>query len=62
MRLVDADALIKDILALPNCPNGFSDTYDKARIIDVINEQPTFERKIEKWIYYPNYGASRYER
>ena len=40
-RLIDADKLRKDILDLPNCYNGFSDTYDKAYIIDVIDEQPT---------------------
>ena len=40
-RLIDADKLRKDILDLSNCYNGFSDTYDKAYIIDVIDEQPT---------------------
>lgn len=42
-RLIDADKLRKDILDLPNCYNGFSDTYDKACIIDVIDEQPTVD-------------------
>lgn len=41
MRYIDADRLRKDILGLPNCYNGFSDTYDKALIIDRIDEQPT---------------------
>ena len=40
-RLIDADKLRKDVLDLPNCYNGFSDTYDKACIIDMIDEQPT---------------------
>ena len=40
-RYIDADRLRKDILGLPNCYNGFSDTYDKALIIDRIDEQPT---------------------
>ena len=40
-RLIDADKLRKDVLDLPNCYNGFSDTYDKAMIIDLIDEQPT---------------------
>lgn len=44
-RLIDTDALKEDILALPNCPNGFSDTYDKACIIGVIDEQPTIEER-----------------
>ena len=48
MRLIDADALKKDVLDLPNCYNGFSDTYDKACIIGLIDEQPTIEER--KWI------------
>lgn len=42
-KLIYADSLIQDILALPNCYNGFSDTYDKACIIGVIDEQPTVD-------------------
>lgn len=48
MRLIDKDALKKDVLALRDCYNGFSDTYDKACIIGVIDEQPTIEP--ERWI------------
>ena len=48
MNLIDKDALKKDVLDLPNCYNGFSDTYDKACIIGVIDEQPTIEEC--KWI------------
>lgn len=40
-RLIDADKLRKDVLDLPNCYNGFSDAYDKALIIDLVDEQPT---------------------
>lgn len=43
MRLINADALKKDVLDLHDCYNGFSDTYDKACIIGVIDEQPTIE-------------------
>lgn len=43
MRLIDADRLKKDTLDLPDCPNGFSDTYDKERILDLIEEQPTVD-------------------
>jgi len=39
MKLIDADALRKDVLALPNCYNGFSDAYDKSLIIELIDEQ-----------------------
>lgn len=50
-RLIDADKLKKDVLDLPDCYNGFSDTYDKACIIGVIDELPTIEeRKKGKWI------------
>lgn len=47
-KLIYVDKLKKDILDLPNCYNGFSDTYDKACIIGVIDEQPTVEER--KWI------------
>jgi DNA-directed RNA polymerase subunit RPC12/RpoP len=50
-RLIDADRLRKDILNLQDCYNGFSDTYDKACIIGVIDEQPTAE-KVGKWIIH----------
>ncbi len=43
MRLIDADKLKKDVLDLPNCYNGFSDTYDKSYIIGVLDEQPTID-------------------
>ena len=48
MKLIDKDALKKDVLDLPNCYNGFSDTFDKACIIGLIDEQPTIE--VPKWI------------
>lgn len=52
MRLIDANKLRKAVESLPNCYNGFSDTYDKACIIGVIDEQPTIEPvKRGKWIY-----------
>ena len=49
-RLIDADKLKKDVLDLPDCYNGFSDTYDKACIIGVIDEQPIIKPKKGKWI------------
>ena len=60
MELINKDALKKDILDLQDCYNGFSDTYDKACIIGVIDEQPTIEeRKTGKWIDVacPNCGC-----
>jgi hypothetical protein len=44
-RLINADKLKKDVLDLPDCYNGLSDTYDKACIIGVIDEQPTIEER-----------------
>ena len=49
MRLIDADALKKEVLGLTNCYNGFSDTYDKACIIGLIDEMPTISPKTGKW-------------
>ena len=40
-RYIDADKLIKDVGNLHDCYNGFSDTYDKACIIGLVEEQPT---------------------
>lgn len=52
-KLIYVDRLKKDILALKDCDNGFSDTYDKACIIGVIDEQPTIEeRKTGEWEIY----------
>lgn len=39
MKLIDANRLIDEVLALPNCYNGYSDTYDKSLIIGLIDEQ-----------------------
>ena len=39
--LIDRQDAIKAIEDLPNCYNGFSDTYDKAYIIGVIDELPS---------------------
>lgn len=51
-KLIGVDRLKRDILALHDCYNGFSDTYDKACIIGVIEEQPTIEeRKTGRWIW-----------
>lgn len=43
MRLIDADKLKQDVLEWKDCPNGYSDTYDKARIISGIDEAPTID-------------------
>lgn len=41
--LISRQAALDAIHGLPDCPNGFSDTYDKARIIEVLKDLPTIE-------------------
>ena len=50
--LISRAEAIKAIEDLPNCYNGFSDTYDKACIIGTLEEVPSAEpeRKKGKWI------------
>ena len=43
MRLIDSDKLRKDVLELPDCPNGYSDTFDKSMILVLIDEAPTVD-------------------
>ena len=56
MRLIDADELRRDVLELPNCPNGYSDTYDKSMILALVDEVPTVDAEPVKhghWIFNP---------
>lgn len=39
-KFIELSRAIKEIEDLPNCYNGFSDTYDKATIIGVLEEVP----------------------
>lgn len=61
-RPIDADKLKKDVLDLPDCYNGFSDTYDKAMILALVDEQPTVDAvevvrcKDCKWHEYEEAG------
>ena len=43
--LISRQAAIKAIDDLPNCNNGYSDTYDKACIIGVLEELPSVKPK-----------------
>lgn len=47
--LISRQAAIKAIDNLPNCYNGYSDTYDKAYIIGTLEEVPTAEPKRGRW-------------
>lgn len=56
--LISRQAAIKAIEDLQDCYNGFSDTYDKACLIGVIEEVPTIEavsledyRSMEQTVY-----------
>lgn len=44
--LISRQAAIKAFKDLPDCPNGYSDTYDKACIIGVLEELPTAQPEI----------------
>lgn len=60
-RCIDADKLRKDVLDLPNPYNGFSDTYDKELIVDLIDEQPTVDAvpvRHGRWIDKPRCHSS----
>ena len=41
MDLISRQAAIDAINDLPNCPNGYSDTYDKASIISALEDVPS---------------------
>lgn len=43
MRVIDRKKAIEAIMDLENCPNGLSDTYDKARIIAELEEVPAID-------------------
>lgn len=58
MRIIDADKLKKDVLDLQDCYNGFSDTYDKACIIGVIDEQPTIEPDLQEYSVWFRIGET----
>lgn len=52
--LISRQAAIKAVEELQDCYNGFSDTYDKACIIGVLEEVPAApvrEVKRGKWLY-----------
>ena len=43
MDLIERQAAIDAIEGLPNCYNGFSDSYDKSYIIGALEELPSAE-------------------
>lgn len=46
--LINRQDAIKAIESLPNCYNGFSDTYDKAYIIGTLEEVPSADASLKQ--------------
>jgi hypothetical protein len=46
MKAIYLDDAIDAINGLPNCPNGYSDAYDKASIISALEEVPSAQPEI----------------
>ena len=44
--LIRRQAAIEAFIELPNCSNGYSDTYDKASIIEVLESLPSAQLKM----------------
>ena len=61
MKLINADALKKDMVTLPNYSNGLSDTYDKSLIIGLIDEQIVVDATPAVW-HFEFDGCGRTER
>ena len=47
---IKREDVVRTIMSLPNCENGFSDTYDKSTIIGVLEDIPT----AQMWIHVNN--------
>ncbi len=59
--LISRQDAVEAIRDLPNCRNGYSDAYDKAQIIGVLEGLPSAqpERKKGKWLLFDGYSCSR---
>ena len=59
--LISRQAAIEAVVDLPNCYNGYSDTYDKACIIGLLEELPPAqpERKPGKWLKAGTYHGEQ---
>lgn len=52
-RIGDLDKLIKRVTNLPKCPNGYSQVYDEAMIINIIEDEPVIiEVESEKYVNF----------
>lgn len=47
--LISRQQAIDEVMALPNCENGYSNTYDKARFISLLEELPSGEKTGAWW-------------
>lgn len=43
MRIINADEAVETFKSLPRCANGYSDTYDIAAIIGILQDVPTVD-------------------
>ena len=48
--LINRAEAIEAVESLPNTPNGFSDTYDKACIIELLKDIPSVDRPKGEWL------------
>lgn len=48
IKVVYVDDLVAAIQDLPNAPNGDSSTYDKAALLDMVEELPKYTMTKEK--------------
>lgn len=61
--LISRQAAVKAVEDLPNCYNGYSDTYDKACIIGLLEElPPAQERKKGEWILVKGSNGKDYHK
>ena len=60
--LISRAEAIKAIEDLQDCYNGFSDTFDKACIIGVLEEMPSADRPTGKWIKLKAHPESSFRR
>lgn len=44
--LISRQEAIDEVMDLPNCANGYSDTYDKERIIEMLEDLPSAQPEI----------------
>lgn len=56
---IDRQAAIDAVNGMPDCPNGFSGTYDKAAIIGILEDVPSVQPNLlnSEWLNGFIFGA-----